>query len=603
MTPLAHAQALLSYARRASRHGHACGQRVRAALPQRLLLVVIALSTAGGIASIASSWSALSATIDEPSHVATGMEFLQYGTYTMWTENPPLARVAVALVPYLAGARLPAADAWNPRTSSPYVSWIIGSQLIQRDGADARNLVQARCVTVLFFMASVVLAGLIAMRRAGWRAGIIAACLLATQPPVLAHGGLATTDVAFMAMFLLAIWGLDRWLARPDPGRALVCGVGLGLAVLTKFTTLLFFPAVVVIWLLTGWPLDRRSLARTVLVVVGAAAFVIWTGYGFSFGRVDDPRFRTEAGPYSILHAVAERGIIERLLTASPLPAPALFHGLLHLHAHSMAGDEAYLGGKVRQLGFPNFYPVTLFLKTPIPFLLLAALGLFAILWSRRKRELLADLAPALAGIVVVGILVTSRVNLGVRHALIVYALFAMSSGVGIARGLDAVEGRRRLLVAIAVGILLAWQQGIALAARPYFLSYFNAVAGFDPGKILLDSDLDWGQGSFALAREARERHIRTLKVALWTGTVGQCSGDMPTLEALVPHTPTTGWIAISEQFYQGFRERYVLLNPCEPFSIISLSGKNLPPDGFRWLHAYEPMARPGGSIRLYYIP
>jgi hypothetical protein len=84
---------------------------------------------------------------------------------------------------------------------------------------------------------------------------------------------------------------------------------------------------------------------------------------------------------------------------------------------------------------------------------------------------------------------------------------------------------------------------------------------------------------------------------------MSQCNGNMPTLEALVPHTPTTGWIAISEQFYQGFREGYVLLDPCEPFSFISSSGKHLSPDAFRWLHAYEPIARPGGSIRLTTFP
>src|SRR6202044_3456189 len=42
-------------------------------------------------------------TIDEPAHIACGMEWLTKGVYRYETQHPPLTRVAAALGPYLAG--------------------------------------------------------------------------------------------------------------------------------------------------------------------------------------------------------------------------------------------------------------------------------------------------------------------------------------------------------------------------------------------------------------------------------------------------------------------------------------------------------------------
>src|SRR3954463_13760445 len=57
------------------------------------------------------SAGALSMTFDEPHHLATGIEWWQFGTYRWWTENPPLPKVVTALGPFLAGVRLPGSPA------------------------------------------------------------------------------------------------------------------------------------------------------------------------------------------------------------------------------------------------------------------------------------------------------------------------------------------------------------------------------------------------------------------------------------------------------------------------------------------------------------
>ena len=67
----------------------------------------IALVAAATLWTIVSS-SALSVTFDEPHHLATGIEWWQFGTYRWWTENPPLPKIVTARGPYLTGRPGPA---------------------------------------------------------------------------------------------------------------------------------------------------------------------------------------------------------------------------------------------------------------------------------------------------------------------------------------------------------------------------------------------------------------------------------------------------------------------------------------------------------------
>ncbi|MGH7332192.1 MAG: hypothetical protein ACREKS_05465 [Candidatus Rokuibacteriota bacterium] len=63
--------------------------------------VLLALATARVILT----YPVYSHTVDEPAHLACGMEWLDRGTYTRNPHHPPLARILAALGPYLAGER------------------------------------------------------------------------------------------------------------------------------------------------------------------------------------------------------------------------------------------------------------------------------------------------------------------------------------------------------------------------------------------------------------------------------------------------------------------------------------------------------------------
>src|SRR5688572_28108509 len=49
------------------------------------------------------TYTTFTGTTDEPIHIAAGLEWLDKGLYTYDRQHPPLARIAVALGPYLDG--------------------------------------------------------------------------------------------------------------------------------------------------------------------------------------------------------------------------------------------------------------------------------------------------------------------------------------------------------------------------------------------------------------------------------------------------------------------------------------------------------------------
>ena len=117
---------------------------------------------------------------------------------------------------------------------------------------------------------------------------------------------LATTDVGFVASFLLAMLALRRALNRPTLISMLLLGAATGLAIATKFSTLVFLPpaaaAVVALPLLES---PRRAWVRTLgnprpwralAAVAIAAVLVTWGCYRFRIGRLADLPTRISCG-------------------------------------------------------------------------------------------------------------------------------------------------------------------------------------------------------------------------------------------------------------------------------------------------------------------
>jgi hypothetical protein len=159
--------------------------------------------------------------------------------------------------------------------------------------------------------------------------------------------------------------------------------------------------------------------------------------------------------------------------------------------------------------------------------------------------------------------------------------LFAILGGFGAYRIWNAVHYAGPALVLL----LLTWQLAASIRVHPDYLAYFNEFAGQHPERILVDSDLDWGQDLLRLSSILQQKHVDEVSIA-YAGSTGLDlkQFSLPPFKELAPHRTTTGWVAIS------------LLR-------LKAGGLGFPSDGFSWLNGYQPVCTVGRSIRLYYVP
>ena len=148
-----------------------------------------------GVGRIVATYPVFSHTWDEPAHVATGMEWLDRGSYTYETLHPPLARVMVALGLWLTGSH----SAGLPNI------WDEGDAILHMSGDYAWSLALARLGVLPFFLLAAGLVWRWGLEFFGQRAALAATVLFTTLPPVVAHAGLATTDMAVTATLPLAV--------------------------------------------------------------------------------------------------------------------------------------------------------------------------------------------------------------------------------------------------------------------------------------------------------------------------------------------------------------------------------------------------------------
>src|ERR1035441_4894368 len=324
---------------------------------RRSLLVALAFIAISS-ARIVATYQELSLTYDEPGHFACGLEYLSEHVYRLETQHPPLTRAAVAMGPYLAGIRL------DPR-ANPYPRMPIrdgeGRQALLSNGHADRLVALARLGNLPFFWLASLVVYAWAKRYFDRGVAVLATCLFTLLPPVLAHAGVATTDMGLCACLTAAFFSLLIWAESPTWKSGVLLGVSAASAALAKFSALVFLPCAALFALLgylaaarpEGRALLRlaKSRAGTFALAAIVGVIAIWAGYWFSFGVVPDWGVR--------------------------LPAPEFFDGILQVVKHNAVGHATYLMGEKSQTGWWYYFPVMLSVKTPLAFLILLVLGMW----------------------------------------------------------------------------------------------------------------------------------------------------------------------------------------------------------------------------------
>ncbi len=544
------------------------------------------------------SWMAVpikeeSATYDETSFLVAGYSYWHGYGFTFDPEAPPLAKmisatpllfmdVKISMVaqelldrqvgaatthrwsgePRLVDERFPVArDNWYfwPMMEAG----MLGQEIVYGGANDADKLLPAgRWMQVALTVVTGIVIYFWLRRLAGGMAGALGVALWALNPVTLAYGHLVLTDMGETLMFVLAGWCFAIFLDRPSTGRAALCGLACGGALVMKFSGVVLAPILLALLGLHAMlRREWRGLGKHLLVIALVAGGVVLLIYA--------PYWRP--APPLPADAAATIGVPTWFQVLRPVLIPRdFFKGLALVAGHESTGHQAFLCGQWRRTGWWYYFPVTLAVKTPVPLLLLTIAGLLMWLRGLRRSSFQQGIAW-LAALMYLLVAMVGNINIGVRHLLPVFALLAVGTASQF-----SLHGRRIQVCAwLGAGWLLlaTWQ------AYPYFIEYFNEVAGGSSNGYLwlVDSNLDWGQDVKRLKHFLDEQAITNIDLAYF--------GPDRSID------------------YQGITGRRVI--PDEAYGMHSgtlvVSATELMRPEWDWLRAsHEPVARVGYTMFIY---
>jgi len=350
-------------------------------------------------------------------------------------------------------------------------------------------------------------------RLFGETAARLATLAASLDPNLVAHGSLATSDVAYALATLLTLGaGLFFW-ERPSLGRAIALGLAIGFAFTAKFTAVLLGGTLFALPLVSQRsegtePGQARRLLVLLAFVIIVADALICASY----------LFKEIAAPIGTL---AWRS--QTMLKASQafpglrLPVPAGFLTGLDASRASERGEiwNPILLGRNHPGGVWYYFAFLWLVKTPL-LVLLAELGG---LWVFRRSFLNSPKARFVLFVMGVHLVYFScffRTQIGFRFVLMCVPLAYILSAAGLAPFLSR---KKALGTAIVIVALL---ENSLYWGNP--LSFTNAAVW--PKKqvfrLLADSNVDWGQN--------RE------KIGLWLAQNGAAESHLEPLHMLPGH-------------------------------------------------------------------
>lgn len=481
-------------------------------------------------------------TADEVVHLTGGYSYWTLNDYRLHPENGNLAQ-RIATLPLAAeGLHFPPLD--DPHWVAAQVN-LVGERFFYHMGNDvARMLLLSRMMIALTGAFTVWLTWRWSRSLFGAKAGWLALGLAVFSPTLLAHGGLATSDIVMTACTLGALGAVWQLLHRATWLRLGMASLACGLAFLSKMSGVIIVPIIallIVLRCLQGAPLviafgtvrwlrapvKKFITAMALMTVVAAGSLVVlWAGFGFRYAG-NNPDRAPASGYYFSWDVVlskepipqpAETSLDQLLPQRKPVERKALDYVIEWVRDHRLLPEAylwgfaqtskfskyrpSYLKGDLSTEGWPQFFPLAFLLKSTPAALILGMTGLASLLWIERKRRQGITVlkpwvyrgAPMLLFFIIYWCMaVRMNLNIGHRHILPTYPAFYILASASVLW----LRPPRRSFIGIGLIAGLCLHAGESLLARPFYLSYFSSfVGGPDRGyHYLVDSSFDWGQG------------------------------------------------------------------------------------------------------------
>lgn len=589
------------------------------ALSPRVEALLVAAMLAVHTALLAWNAHCHSPVATEIGHLPAGISHWRFLRFDLYRVNPPLVRMVAALPVMLAD---PETD-WSSYNTNPVVraETFVGMGFVKANGERTfwlYTLGRWACIPFSWIGAWVCYRW--ARELFGVAAGLTALALWCFCPNVLGHGALMMPDVPSAALGVAACYVFRRWLRSSTWQGALIAGVVLGLAELTKTTLLVFYPLWPLLWI--GYRLgqiseprgegDRHVLlcktsqspgrgwlreAGMLATMIVLSVYVINMGYVFegTCQRLGEYRFKSR-----VLSGMLGEGrsfvvgnrFAETWLASLPVPLPMNYvQGIDAQKIDFERGMRSYLGGEFRDRGWCHFYLYGMAIKIPLGMWVLIALATGMAVMPRWRTVAWRDELLLLAPLVAILVLVSSQTGFSIhfRYVLPVFPflfIWASRSAVWLTSS--------SWLARVAVAVALDWSITSSLWHYPHSLSYFNELVG-GPRRgheHLLDSNISWGQDLLHLKKwYDANPGARPLHVAMYSLVNPKLAGiDWRPVQ---PSDITPGWYVIDVNMLQG---------SFHPMMDTAGQLRSVSRNELTQFQQFEPVARIGYSLYVYHI-
>lgn len=579
--------------------------------------------------------------VDEIAHIPAGYSYLKFGDYRLNPEHPPLLKDLSAIPLLFLDLKFPTdIGAWADEVNG---QWECGWKFIYERGNNPEQI---------FFWSRLMLMLLIfplgyfiykwTSELFGHNAALFAVFLMAFSPNLITHARYVTTDFGVTVFLFISVYYFTKFIKKPGWGSMIAAAITFALASLSKFSAILLVPyfgllliAAIIVRredikdYLSKIKWKRAWTKRAFIYIVSGLIILIIGHVIISLPYIHhvsnmpvevQHELVNQSLPQEEGFAVPARNTLNTIIdTPGGRPLAQYFLGVTMVFSRVGGGNSAFLMGDYSNEGWPQYYFIAFFLKTPIPMLILTlmaiGLGIYVLCTEHKKivpppyknekrhwferlcrhiwyRWDMFVMITVMAMFWLAGI--RSTANIGLRWMIpnlpFMYVIIAgatmywlkhpvlrrkVPEGSLEKNGVSRAHGATKVLI---IAILGVWYAGGTILAYPTYLSYFNEFIGNNDNayKYLVDSNTDWGQDLNRLAKWADSQGIEKLYVDYFGGGVPAHSlGDNRAVEWHSKYgLPQEGeYLAISSTFYQMsefFARRngevsYVRILPREP--------------------------------------
>jgi hypothetical protein len=553
---------------------------------------------------------------NENGRLASGLIHLKTGDYSTFHVNPPLIDTIGSFPAFCAGIYCPtSADIGFSHFGR--MEYKAGEVWIKKNSDHLQWMIYGRICMIVFVLLGTVICYVWTKEIFGIFSALIASLIWIFSPYILGYGCLICPDIPSAAVGLTALYVFHRWLKRPEILETFIAGLILGLAELTKFTLLIFYPLFVLLWIVYRIPefklLSRQNWfqqLKQIIIIFATSLLIINMGYLFedTGKQLGTFKFQTTFFTgYENIKDIPSNGanrFENTLLGKIPVPLPANFvQGIDTQRLDFERGLPSYLRGEWSDHGWWYYYLYALFIKTPLGTIGLFFLAVFCTFFQKGYKVSWRDEMVILLPGIVLLIFVSSQIGFSVHSRYIIPALpFFFIWIVKVGKSFQL----KRPVIAILTSILLAWSIFSSLWVYPHSISYFNELTVILPtpneprspqepegtpfivsllnsgsrngGRHLLDSNIDWGQDLFYLEKWCLQHsEITEIGTAVY-GSYPLEQTKTPTKSMPPINDPQTGWYALSVNYLYDREKQY------------------------RYFFNLKPIAKVGYSIYIYHI-